>query len=93
VLSLDGATSNGYAFCMAAKISPRVEHLVREVAELLPDELAALMEAIRSLPGRPETVAERCAIIRERVASVQGGNVATLSMDEVEQSLRDELDF
>ncbi len=78
---------------MAAKISPRVEQLVREVAELLPDELAALMQAIQSLPGRPETVTERHAVIAERVARVQGGNAETLSMEEVEQSLRGELDF
>jgi len=55
--------------------------------------LAALMEAIRKLAGTARDGCRRCAIIRERVASVQGGNVATLSMDEVEQSLRDELDF
>jgi hypothetical protein len=78
---------------MAAKVSPRVQHLVREVAELLPDELAALMEAIRSLPGRPEAVADRHVVIGERVARVQAGNVATLSIEEVERSLHEELDF
>jgi hypothetical protein len=78
---------------MAAKLSPRVQHLVEEAAELLPDDLAALIEAIQSLPRREETVPARHAVIAERVARVNAGGVATLSVDEVEQSLRTDLDF
>lgn len=78
---------------MAAKLSPRVQHLVEEAAELLPDELAELIEAIRSLPRREDAVSERSAIIAERIARVKAGGVATLTVDEVEQSLRNELDF
>jgi hypothetical protein len=78
---------------MAAKLSPRVQHLVTEAAELLPDELAELVEAIRSMPGQKETLPERHAIIAARVARVHAEDVATLSVDEVEASLRDDLDL
>ena len=78
---------------MAAKVNPRVQHLVEEAAELLPGDLAALIEAIQSLPRREEAVPERHAIIAERVARVHAGGVATLSVEEVEQSLRSDLDF
>jgi len=78
---------------MAAKVSPRVQHLVEEAADLLPSDLAALIEAIQSLPRREETVHERHAIIAERVARVRAGSVATLSVDDVEQSIRSDLDF
>ncbi|MBX3233291.1 MAG: hypothetical protein KIT84_33385 [Labilithrix sp.] len=78
---------------MAAKPSPRVQHIVEEAAELLPDELAELIEAIQSLPRRADAVDERSAVIAERVARVQAGGVTTLTVDEVEQSLRAELDF
>lgn len=37
--------------------------------------------------------AERHAVIAERVARVQSGDATTLSMEEVERSLRDELDL
>jgi hypothetical protein len=78
---------------MAVKLSPRVQHLVEEASELLPGDLAALIEAIQSLPRREETVSEHHAVIAERVARVHAGGVATLSVDEVEQSLRSDLDF
>jgi hypothetical protein len=78
---------------MAAKLSPRVEHLVEEASELLPAELDALIEAIQSLPRREETLEGRHAIIAERVARVRNSDVATLSLDEVEQSIRNDLDF
>lgn len=78
---------------MAAKLSPRVEHLVEEASELAPADLAALIEAIQNLPRREQTVEERHAIIAERVARVRNGDVATLSLDEVEQSIRSDLDF
>jgi hypothetical protein len=78
---------------MAAKVNPRVQHLVEEAAELLPADLAALIEAIQSLPRREQAVPERHAVIAERVARVRAGVVATLSVEEVEQSLRSDLDF
>ncbi len=78
---------------MVAKVSPRVQQIVEEAAELLPGELAELIEAIQSLPRREEAVPQRHAIIAERVARVQAGAAPTLSVDEVEQSLRSDLDF
>lgn len=78
---------------MAAKVNPRVQHLVEEAAELLPGDLAALIEAIQSLPRREEAVADRHAVIAERVARVHAAEVPTLSVEEVEQSLRRDLDF
>jgi hypothetical protein len=78
---------------MAAKVSPRVQQIVAEAAELSPAELDDLLEALRSLPRREEAVPERHAIIAERVARVQAGAAPTLTVDEVEQSLRRDLDF
>jgi hypothetical protein len=78
---------------MAAKVNPRVQHLVAEAAELLPGDLAALIEAIQSLPRRDEGVPERHGVIADRVARVHAGGVDTLSVEEVEQSVRGELDF
>jgi hypothetical protein len=77
---------------MAAKVSPRLQHLVEEASELSSGDRTALIEAIQSLPRREEAAPDRHAIIAERITRVQGG-AATLSMDEVEQSLRDDLDF
>ena len=56
-------------------------------------DLVALAEAIDSLLRREETVADRHGIIAERIARVHSGDVTALSMDEVERSLREELDF
>ena len=78
---------------MAAKLSPHVEHLVEEASTLAPGDLAALIEAIQSLPRREENVGERNAVLAERVARVRNGDVATLSLDEVEQNIRRDLDF
>jgi hypothetical protein len=78
---------------MAAKVSPRVQQLVEEAAELQPADLAALIEAIQSLPQRKMALPERHTEIAERVARVQAGGAATLSIDDVEQSLRRDLDF
>jgi hypothetical protein len=77
---------------VATKVSARVQQLLTEAAELSADELDALAEAIEALPRRRESV-ERHAVIAERVARVHAGTVETLSVEEVEQSLRDELDF
>jgi hypothetical protein len=78
---------------MAAKVNLRVQHLVEEAAELLPADLAALIVAIQSLPQRDQALPERHAAIAERIERVHAGGVATLSVDEVEQSLRRDLDF
>lgn len=78
---------------MAVKVSPRVRHLVEEAAELTADELAALIEAIQGLPQREEAVPERHAVIADRVARVHDGGVASLSVEEVEEGLRQDLDF
>ena len=78
---------------MVAKLSPRVQELVAEAAELPADDLAALLEAINGLPSRKETVPTRHAVIAERVARVRDGTVPTLSLDSVEQALRHDLDF
>jgi hypothetical protein len=42
---------------------------------------------------RRETRTERHAVIAARVAQVQSGEAVTLSMEEVERSIREELDF
>ena len=78
---------------MAATVSDQVQQLVAKAAELPTGELVALAEAIDSLLRRDATVADRHAAIAERIARVHGGEVHTLSLDEVERSIRDELDF
>jgi hypothetical protein len=78
---------------MAAKVSDRVQQLAAKAAELPAGELLALAEAIDSLLRRDETVADRHAVIAERIARVHSGKAATLSMTEVERTVRDELDF
>lgn len=78
---------------MAAKISQRVQQIVEEAAELPADELAALIEAIHSLPHRSEEVEQRHSAIAERVARARAGASPTLSVAEVEESLRKDLDF
>lgn len=78
---------------MAAHVSDRVQQLVNEAAELPATDLVALAEAIDSLLHHDETLADRHAAIAERIARVHAGTVATLSMDEVERSIRKDLDF
>jgi hypothetical protein len=78
---------------MAANVSDRVQQLVTKAAELPATELVALTEAIDSLLRRDETVADRHAAIAERIARVHSGEVTTLSMEEVERTVREELDF
>ena len=78
---------------MSAKANPSVQQLVEEAAELSPGDRLALIEAIQSLPRREETAPDRHTIVAARVARVHAGVAATLSMEEVEQSLRDDLDF
>jgi hypothetical protein len=78
---------------MAAKVSDRVQRLVSEAAELPATELVALAEAIDSLLRRDETAADRHVVIAERIARVHAGEATTLSMEEVERTVREELDF
>jgi hypothetical protein len=78
---------------MAAHVSDRVQQLVNEAAELPATDLVALAEAIDSLLHRDEALADRHAAIAERIARVHSGAAATLSMDEVERSIRKDLDF
>ena len=78
---------------MAAKLSPRVQQLVEEAADLLPSELAELLEAIQSLPTRADRASARHGEISARAARVHAGEVTTLSIDEVEKSIRSDLDF
>jgi hypothetical protein len=84
---------HGYTFVMAAHVTDRVQQLVTKAAELPAPELVALAEAIDSLLHRDETVADRHAAIAERIARVHAGKAATLTMEEVERTVREELDF
>jgi hypothetical protein len=78
---------------MAAKVSDRVQLLAAQAAALSAQELVELAEAIDSFLNREETVAERHAEIAARIARVQSGEGTTLSIEEVERSIREELDF
>jgi hypothetical protein len=57
------------------------------------EEMTALAESIRQLPRRSGSVSERHAVIAARVARVQASEVASLSVDDVERSIRDDLDL
>jgi hypothetical protein len=79
---------------MAAKVSDRLQDLMAKAAELPAGDLVALAEAIDGLLRREETIADRHAAIAERVARVHSGEAGgTLSMEEVERTVRDDLDF
>jgi hypothetical protein len=78
---------------MAAKLSDRLQDLVAQAAELPAQDLVALAGAIDGLLWREETVADRHAAIAERIARVHSGDAGTLSMEEVERTVRDDLDF
>ena len=80
---------------MVAKLSPRAEELLAAAVELAAAERRALADGLESAPLREPAIAAeaRQAEFVERVASVHRGDAVTLSLAEVEQSLRDELDF
>jgi hypothetical protein len=80
---------------MVAKLSPRAEELLAAAIELTPDERRMLADGLRNVASREPAIAEdgRHAEIVSRVESVRRGGATTLSLAEVEQSLRDELDF
>ena len=85
---------------MAAS-SPRLQRIVDLVDELDTGERAELellllrdvAEALGRLPAREEAIEPRQEIIAQRVARVHAGEAATLSLDEVERTIRAELDF
>jgi hypothetical protein len=80
---------------MVAKLSPRVEALLAAAADLAPEERRALADGLlRVAPREPAMAADdRHAEIVRRVESVRRGDATTLSLADVEQSVRDELDF
>ncbi len=78
---------------MAATITPQVQHTVQEAAELSHDDLAALIDALQSLPRAERLGQARHAVIEERVRRVQAGGVFTLALEEIAKSIRSELDF
>lgn len=88
-------TVEDYVAGMIAKLSPRAEELLAAAVELAPDERRAIADGLRSLASREPAIAEgaRHAELVSRVESVRRGHAATLSLAEVEQSLRDDLDF
>lgn len=84
-----------------AASSLRVRRIVELVDELDADERAELelqllddvAEALDRQPPREETLGARHELIAQRVARVHAGEPSTLSLDEVERSLRADLDF
>ena len=84
-----------YVLPMVARLSARVEELLAAAAELAPDERQALAEGLWSAPAREHSVAadDRHAEVVRRVETIRRGDAETLSLAEVEQSLRAELDF
>jgi hypothetical protein len=68
-----------------AAYSPRLRRLLEVVDELDADERAEL--ELQLLDGA------RHELIAQRVARVHAGELSTLSLDEVERSLRLDLDF
>ncbi|MGH7294650.1 MAG: hypothetical protein ACRELB_06950 [Polyangiaceae bacterium] len=78
---------------MVARLSPRVEELLVATAELSPEERQAFVEGLRSVREHTVAAEERHAELVRRVEHVRSGEAPTLSLAEVEQSLRAELDF
>ena len=79
---------------MVAKVSDLAEELVAKAAELPDEEREFVARTLRGMPRRTQaTAADRHAVIADRIRRVHAGEVVTLSVDEVERSLREELDF
>lgn len=83
----------GYDYPMVAKVSRKAEAVVAAAMELPDEERALVAEAIRSAVPRQPHVADRHAVIAARVADVHAGRVVTLSIADVEGSIREEFDF
>ena len=81
--------------------SLRLQRIVDLVDELDAHERAELellllsdvADALARLPTREGANDPRHEVIAQRVARVHAGDAATLSLDEVERSIRAELDF
>lgn len=80
---------------MAAKLSPRAEEILAAFADLEPAERRLLADGLKNVPARMPgiTAADRHAELVRRVGSVRRGDAQTFSLAQVEESLRDEIDF
>jgi hypothetical protein len=80
---------------MAAKLSARAEELLAEAALLAPTERRAIVDGLQGIRARvrARAVDARHAELVARVESVRDGSAEMMSLEEVVQSLRDELDF
>jgi hypothetical protein len=78
---------------MVAKRSPRVEELLAATAKLEPEERLAFVEGLRAMPEHTTADDDRHAELVRRVESVRRGDAETLSLAEVVQELRTDLDF
>jgi hypothetical protein len=89
------APARRYLLFMVAKLSPRAAELLAAAVELDTDERRAIADGLQSAPVRAPAIPEgdRHAELVRRVESVRRGDAVTLSLAEVERSLRDEIDF
>lgn len=79
---------------MAAKVSKLAQEVLAKAAELPAEERALVANAITQLPiRRGGDVADRHAVIAERIRRAHAGEAETLSLEEVEHELRTELDL
>lgn|ERR1017187_5916570 len=87
------AAPQRYVLVMVAKPSARVEELLAAAAELAPEERQAFVEGLAVVREHTTAADARHAELLRRVERVRRGEATTLSLDEVEQSLRGDLDF
>lgn len=88
--------SQRYLLVMVAKPSARVEELLAAaaaLAPLAPEERQAFVEGLAVVREHTTAAGARHAELLRRVERIRRGEATTLSLDEVEQSLRVELDF
>jgi hypothetical protein len=78
---------------VVAKPSARVEKLLEAAAELAPGERQAFVERLAVVREHMTVADARHAELLRRVERVRRGEATTLSLDDVEQSLRVEIDF
>jgi len=78
---------------MVAKSTARVAELLEAAAELAPEERQALVEGLGIVREHAGAADARHAELLRRVERVRRGEAETLSLAEVEQNLRRELDF
>jgi hypothetical protein len=76
-----------------ARRTARVDELLAAAAELAADERQALVEGLRSVREQAGGADTRHAELVRRIESLRRGEADTLSLGEVEESLRSELDF